>query len=60
MFMNCVFCECKLWSNYSKSKGQCPDCEAPDAEQPESLEESLENIFKKDEKDVKLYDVPGR
>lgn len=40
----CKYCDSKLWSNCSKQKGKCPECEHVDGE-PKDLEETLDELL---------------
>lgn len=44
--LTCKGCGCKLWSDWSKTLGACPECADPEAEEWNDLEERLENIPK--------------
>ena len=43
MFCDCQSCGSKLWSNFSKETGLCPDC-VNDGEELQDLEDQLEAL----------------
>lgn len=44
MFNYCQHCATRLWSDYAKTLGDCPECEEPD-KPLQDLEDDLESIF---------------
>lgn len=44
MFNYCQCCDAKLWSDYSKQLGVCPECKDPDTE-TQDLESMLESAL---------------
>ena len=43
MFNYCQHCATRLWSDYAKTLGVCPECEEPD-KPLQDLEEVLEDL----------------
>lgn len=41
---SCAECSAKLWSDYSKKLGVCPECKEPDKE-TEELEAMIESLL---------------
>ena len=48
MFNCCQRCALRLWSDYAKTLGVCPECEEPD-KPLQDLEDDLESIFNQQE-----------
>lgn len=48
LYNRCQSCDCKLWSNYAKTLGICPDCAEPDKPM-QDLEDELESILDQQE-----------
>ena len=48
MFNCCQHCATRLWSDYAKKLGVCPECEEPD-KPLQDLEDDLESIFNQQE-----------
>lgn len=44
MFNFCKNCDCKLWSNYSKQIGECPECRKSDSEL-DNLEDQFNELL---------------